>query len=100
MRKTNTIMALFLILVATAAQAGGLGNQLTGPDSPLGENPGPYAKSFEVQGPSGGTQIRGYSDGFGGYYLTGPSGGPVGQIRGDGTLVGPSGGYEGRIDVR
>ena len=95
MRKTNYLLALALILAATVAQARGLENQLTGPNAPLG---GYQQRSFEVQGPTGATEMRGQPDGFGGYYLSGPSGQSLGRINGDGTISSPSGGYEGRVN--
>lgn len=95
MWKTNTIMAVALVLTAATAQARGFNDQLTGPNSPLGGN---QQRSFEVQGPTGATEMRGQPDGFGGYYLSGPSGQSLGHVNGDGTISSPSGGYEGRIN--
>lgn len=89
---------LIILLTATSAFAQDLLQRPAWDNNLPLVNNGPGVQTFQMQDASGATVLRGQSDGMGGHYLTGPSGGPVGQIRGDGTVVGPSGGYLGRID--
>lgn len=94
--KTIALLALALTMACPALAQNLLKKPAWDNNAPL-TNDDSRTRTFEIQGPSGETRYRGQSDGMGGWNVQKGSGAPAGRISGDGTISGPSGGYQGRI---